>query len=260
MKIFAVANQKGGEGKTTTAVNLATILRKKGAKVLLIDDDAQGNSTDSYGLLPKDIDGEYSLSDVMFENIPIREAIFHTEYGDIVPSDKILKEVDVRLAANPEGTYILKDAISELDGYDYVVIDTPPGIGYALYNALIAADEIIVTITPGRYGFQGLSELSETVRTIQKRHNQSLKVAGILMTMYDKRTPDSKEAYEDLCMVAETLGMYVFENVIFFRQIIKKAQRERMPLIEFAPKGNSSVKNYTAFVDELLNIGGDLNG
>lgn len=263
MKIYAIANQKGGVAKSTTSVNLASLLRERGYKTLLIDMDSQRNSTDAYGLLDADINGKCSISDVLYDKTPIEEAIFHTDYGDIVPSDQILKEADIRLSSNPDGSFVLSDALSSLKGYDYVFIDTPPGIGYSLYNSLIAANEVIITMAPARSSSKGLAELLNTIKNIQNRQNSNLRIAGILMTRFDRRTPDSKEAYEDIKEVSEKTGVKLFDTVIHSRQVHIKAEKYRMPLCYFAKKNAINAKraklgleDYNNFVDELLSVGG----
>ena len=160
MKTFVIANQKGGIGKTTTATALASILTQKGHPTLLIDGDHQANSTDTYRAV---IDDQETLFDVILENdanrVPIQQAIQHTEYGDIVAADPQVRNADEILHGSFDGVFRLKDALDDLSGYDYVIIDTHPDINAILHSALIAADEVIIPLTTDRYSLQGISQL-----------------------------------------------------------------------------------------------------
>ncbi|MDD6504904.1 MAG: AAA family ATPase, partial [Lachnospiraceae bacterium] len=155
--VFVVANQKGGIGKTTTATNLAGILSKKG-KTLLIDADPQGNSTSTYEAKIQDV---ATLYDVIIdsERLPIDEAIQHTPNGDIVASDPLLAKAEKLLDGDVDGFYRLKDALEELEGYKYIVIDTAPSLNVILYNCLIAADKVIIPVTADSYALQGIQQL-----------------------------------------------------------------------------------------------------
>ena len=156
---YVVANQKGGIGKTTTATTLAGILGKK-AKTLLIDADPQGNSTSTY---QAKIEDSATLYDVMvdLDKLPIDEAIQHMPNGDIVASDPLLTKAEKMLDGDVEGLYRLKDAIDELDGYDYIVIDTAPSLNVILYNCLIAADSVVIPVTADAYSLQGMKQLHD---------------------------------------------------------------------------------------------------
>lgn len=251
MKVYVVANQKGGIGKTTTATSLASILQDKGYKTLLIDSDLQGNSTDTYRALIKDT---ATLFDVLLdeERIPISEAIQHTEMGDIIASDPLLRRADSILDADrADGMYRLKDALEELKGYDYVVIDTAPAVNSMLQNCLIAADEVIIPITADRYGIQGLAELNNTINATKKRQNTSLKIAGLLLVKYNKRTLLGKEVKESLDNIAAQMNTKVFHTSIRECNKTKEAQATKTTLIKYDRKCTTTV-DYISFVDELL--------
>ena len=180
MKVYAIANQKGGIGKTTTATCIAAILQQKGYKVLLIDTDQQCNSTDTYRAK---IESTATLYDVLLDEnkIPLSEAIQQTESGDIIAADPLLREADKKLTVDVEGLYRMQDALVELNNenkYDYVIIDTAPALNSLLHNVLIAADEVIIPLTADRYALQGLSQLNDSINAIKRRQNPKLKVAG----------------------------------------------------------------------------------
>lgn len=249
MKIFVVANQKGGIGKTTTATNLAGILSKKG-KTLLIDADPQGNSTSTYEAEIKDV---ATLYDVMIDSdkLPINEAIQHLENGDIVASDPLLTKAEKMLDGDVEGFYRLKDAIDELDGYDYVVIDTAPSLNVILYNCLIAADEVVIPLTADAYAIQGISQLYDTIMAVKRRQNPALKIAGLLLVKYAGRSNLEKTTREEISEQAQRMGTKLFATAIRECVKTKEAQDKQMLLIDYAPKCNTMV-DYMEFVDELL--------
>lgn len=252
MKVYVVANQKGGIGKTTTATALAAILQSMGQRTLLIDADQQGNSTDTY---QAEIEGHATLYDVLLEDerIPLKDAIQKTEIGDIVASDPLLREGDVKLSSDLDGVYRLSEAIEQLEGYDYVVIDTAPALNHVLYNCLIASDEVIIPVTADRYGLQGLAQLSEAVRKIQKRQNPKLKISGLLLVKYNGRTLLSQEVSQSLDKIAEEMGTKVFASKIRESTKTREAQAMRKSLIEYAEK-STTAEDYKAFVKELLEV------
>lgn len=236
MKTIVVANQKGGIGKTTTAMALASLLRNDGHKVLLIDCDPQGNASDTYGAV---IEGEATLYDVILEKsiTNISEAIQHTSIGDIVASDPLLRKADEHLAADIEGVYRMSDALSSIaDKYDYVVIDTAPALNMLLYNCLIAADEIIIPVVADRYSIVGLSQLSEAVTAVKRRQNPKLTIKGLLLVKYNGRTNLSKAARDAMNRDAEAIGTKLFTTTI--RECVKcqEAQAAKQDLFAYAPQ------------------------
>ena len=245
---FVVANQKGGIGKTTTATTLAGILGKK-YKTLLIDADPQGNSSATYQAKIKD---QATLYDVMVDSdrIPLEEAVQHLENGDIVASDPLLIKAEKLLDGDVEGLYRLKDAIEELEGYDYIIIDTAPSLNVILYNSLIAADEVIIPVTADAYSMQGLQQLCDTIKAVQRRQNPALKIAGLLLVKFSGRSNLERKVKEELEQQANELGTKVFATAI--RECIKtkEAQDAKRLLIDYAPKC-TSMQDYEAFVKEL---------
>ena len=249
MKVIVIANQKGGIGKTTTAVAVASVLNSKGYKTLLIDADQQGNSTDTFRA---EIEGVATLYDVLMDDhIPLEEAIQHLENGDIVASDPLLREGDAKLSTDAEGEYRMINAIENLHGYDYVVIDTAPAVNLILRNCLIAANEVVIPVTADRYGLQGLAQLSETIAAIRKRQNKELKIAGLLLVKFNSRTNLSKEVKDSLTSIAEAMGTKLFETTIRESTKAKEAQALRTTLIKYAPN-STTAEDYNTFVDELI--------
>lgn len=246
---FVVANQKGGIGKTTTATTLAGILSRKG-KTLLIDADPQGNSTSTYQAR---IEDEATLYDVMVDSdkLPLNEAIQHRENGDIVASDPLLTKAEKMLEGNVEGLYRLKDAVEELDGYDYIVIDTAPSLNVILYNCLIAADQVIIPVTADAYSMQGLQQLYNTIKAVQKRQNPSLSIAGLLLVKYSGRSNLEKRVQTQLEALAESMDTRLFQTAVRECVKAKEAQDAKKLLVDYAPNC-TTMQDYFAFADELL--------
>lgn len=188
-KIISVVNQKGGVGKTTTAVNLASAIGLKNKKVLLIDADPQGNSTSGYGISKRDISN--SSYDLLCGNVRAEEAVLSTAFKnvDIIPCNMQLAGAEVELAAlEREREQQLKKALSTVaDKYDYIFIDCPPSLGLVTINALTASDSVLVPIQCEYYALEGLSQLMSTVRTIKRLYNPFIELEGVLLTMYDGR-------------------------------------------------------------------------
>lgn len=248
---FVVANQKGGVGKTTTATTLAGILEQKG-KTLLIDADPQGNSTSTYQAKIQD---EATLYDVMVDTdkLPLDEAIQHQENGDIVASDPLLTKAEKMLEGNVEGLYRLKDAVDELEGYDYIVIDTAPSMNVILYNCLIAADQVIIPVTADAFSMQGLNQLYETITAVQRRQNPALSIAGLLLVKYSGRSNLEKNVQGELQKLAESMGTKLFKTAIRECVKTKEAQNEKKLLVKYAPNC-TTMQDYSAFVEELLKV------
>ena len=250
MKVYVIANQKGGIGKTTTATALASILAERGYRTLFIDADKQGNSSDTYRA---DIEGVPTLYDVLLDDdrIPLADAIQATLCGDIVASDPLLRKADKILYDDVEGLYRLQDALQNLKGYDYVVIDTKPSIDAMLKSCLIACDEVIIPITADRYALQGLSQLHEMIQAIKRRQNPNLKIAGLLLVKYDRRTNLSKEVKESLERLVDHLDTRLFHTKIRESIRAREAQAKRLMLIQYQ-KNCTTAADYEHFVDELL--------
>lgn len=248
-KVIAITNQKGGIGKTTTAVNLCAALNKQGYKTLLIDADGQCNSTDT---CRAQVEGVSTLYDLLFEKGDPIECIQKASFTDIIASDPLLIDADKRFPSDASKSFQLKESCQQvLPLYDYIIIDTPPNLGGMLINALTFADEVIVPVTCDRYGMQGIDELYKTISATKKYANPGLKVAGILFIKYHANTVLSREITDALPNIMNTLGTIVFNTKIRESEACKKSQSARMSVIEF-DKYSTTARDYVALGDEYL--------
>ena len=197
-KIIAVANQKGGVGKTTTSVNLSAAFAEMGKKVLLIDCDPQGNATSGLGI---EKDGlELSIYDALINDTPMEEIIIQTQFGlDVVPSVMDLAGAEVELVNLEDKQYRLKKAVELVkEKYDYILIDCPPSLGHVTLNALTAADSVLLPLQCEFYALEGLSQLLSTVQLVQEQLNEKLRIEGLVLTMYDSRTNLAEQVVEEV--------------------------------------------------------------
>ncbi|MCL2226330.1 MAG: AAA family ATPase [Oscillospiraceae bacterium] len=196
-KIIAVANQKGGVGKTTTCVNLCAALTEIGSKVLLCDMDPQGNSTSGMGLdKNNDVANIYN---VLIEGVDASEAIVKTPYSDILPSNKILSGAGVELVTLPDREYILRNVLAPVrEKYEYIMVDCPPSLEMLTLNSLCSADTVLIPVQCEYYALEGISDLMSTIRMIKRELNPSLDIEGVLLTMYDSRTNFSAQVAAEI--------------------------------------------------------------
>jgi chromosome partitioning protein len=187
-KIVAIANQKGGVGKTTTAINLAAALGNAGKKVLMVDIDPQGNATSGLGQSKRETAS--STYNLLIANEPIDKVLLHTKFKnlDLLPSNINLAGVEIELVELPERTFRLKQALASVRmSYDFILIDCPPSLGLITLNALAAADAVLIPIQCEYYALEGLSQLMATIRQVKRMYNEELELEGVLLTMFDSR-------------------------------------------------------------------------
>ena len=250
MKTIAIINQKGGVGKSTTALALGSGLRLKGNKVLFIDLDAQGNLSHTMKAQTKG----YNAMGVMQYPLIIKDEIQHTKSGDILASSGLLSGAD--LIVNQTGKeYRLKEALSTIENlYDFVVIDTPPALGVLTVNALTACDGAIIPAQADIYSLQGINQLSTTVATVRRYCNRDLKILGIVLTRYNARAVISREVSETVEQVAKGLKTKLYNTKIRECTAIKEAQATRQDIYTYAPKCNAAL-DYNKLIDEILSEG-----
>jgi chromosome partitioning protein len=211
MQRFVLANQKGGVGKTTTAINLGAYLAKQGKKILLVDLDPQANLTSGIGFDPED--NKTTIYDVLTKNGDLNKSFFATDIDNlfIVPSDLSLAGAEIELVSQMSREKILRDSFDKLDEkFDYIIIDSPPSLGILTINALVAADKVIVPIQCEYFALEGLGQLVETVKLVSNI-NPNLEIGGVLLTMYDSRTNLSQQVADE---VKDFFKDSVFKTVI----------------------------------------------
>lgn len=248
-KIIAIANQKGGVGKTTTAVNLSACLGKAGKKTLIIDIDPQGNTTSGLGINPRGL--ELSVYDCLINDVAMKETILKTEFENlyIVPSNINLAGAELELVMKEEREYRLKKAIYEVkDYFDFVLIDCPPSLGLVTLNSFAATDSILIPIQCEYYALEGLSQLTNTIKMVKKAFNPHLSIEGVLLTMFDARTNLSIQVVDE---VKKFFGKKVFGTIIPRNVRLSEAPSFGQPIIEY-DKNSRGAECYTELAEEVI--------
>ena len=249
-KIIAFANQKGGVGKTTTAVNLsASLAYRTRGRVLLVDSDPQGNASSGLGINKREV--KHSVYDVVIGNCSAKEAVIRTKYKnlDIIPSSIDLAAAEIELVDMENRALRLKNALATIQqDYDYICIDCPPSLGLLTLNALAACTSILVPIQCEFYALEGLSQLMATVRTVKRLYNSYIDLEGVLLTMYDARLNLTMQVVEE---VKKYFPQKVFKTVIPRNVRLSEAPSFGEPVIyyDFSSKGSQS---YLALADEII--------
>jgi len=248
-KIIAIANQKGGVGKTTTSVNLAASLGVLEKKVLLIDADPQANATSGLGIDVEKV--EFGTYQLLEHSVKANEAIMKTSSPnlEIIPSHIDLVAIEIELVDKDEREYMLKQAITHLkEEYDYILIDCAPSLGLLTLNALTAADSVIIPIQCEYFALEGLGKLLNTIKSVQKIHNKNLDIEGLLLTMYDSRLRLSNQVVEE---VQKHFNEMVFSTIIQRNVRLSEAPSYGESIINY-DAGSKGASNYLSLAHEII--------
>ena len=249
-RIIAIANQKGGVGKSTTAINLSACLAEAGKRVLTVDIDPQGNTTSGLGTDKNG--GGYTLYELLLGDCDPKDCIIENvvERVDLIPSNVNLSGAEIELVGIEEREYILKNVLERIkEGYDYIIMDCPPSLSMLTINALTAADSVLVPIQCEYYALEGLSQLIHTIELVQERLNKKLEIEGVVFTMYDARTNLSLEVVEN---VKENLNQNIYKTIIPRNVRLAEAPSYGLPINMYDPK-STGAESYRLLAEEVIN-------
>ncbi len=253
-RIIAIANQKGGVGKTTTAINLGASLAVAEARVLVVDMDPQGNATSGVGV--EDREERATIYDVLVEGVPLEEATvkgLHFPHLDFVPSSQDLVGAEIELVGAESREGVLRRHLAPArDRYDYVLVDCPPSLGLLTLNTLVAADSVLIPIQCEFYALEGLSQLLNTIRLVQRELNPGLEIEGVLLTMYDRRLNLSRQVADE---AREYFGGRVFQAMIPRNVRLAEAPSFGQPIVHYDVL-SAGAQSYLALARELAAQGG----